>query len=74
MIFRSTINTLSEEELSILYLIIHNALGPFGIEPRLDFIKMFRLDILLRIIDVLKPQALPDKQDIFDSLKKKLTE
>lgn len=74
MIYQSTIDTLTEEELSILYLISNNFLVQFNIETNIHFIKMLRVDVVSKMLDVLKNQALPECQEIFESLKKKLSE
>jgi len=74
MIYNSTINTLSEEELSILFLISDKFLSPLNIDTTIHFVKMLKIDVVCLIIDVLKPQAQEQFQNIFDSLKKKLTE
>jgi len=74
MIYQSTINSLTEDELSVLFFIFNYFFESIGIEPRIEFIKMMKIDALQKIIDVLRPQALVEKQEIFDSLKKKLSE
>jgi hypothetical protein len=70
MIFSHTLQSLTEEEVSILYLICQRFL-PF--EPNHMTLKTLRIPIILKIIDVLKPQALDEKQTIFDTLKEKLS-
>ena len=74
MFFTQTLNELNEEELSILFLICQKSLEPLGIQATFNFIKMLKKDITFRIIDVLKSQALEEKKEVFDSLKKKLQE
>jgi len=74
MIFSSTIDTLTEDELSVLFYICHRVFEPIGLEATLQFVKMLRIDITCKIIDVLQAQALDDKKEIFSSLRKKLTE
>lgn len=74
MIYRSTINNLTEEELSILFLIADKFLSPLNVDTTINFVKMLRVDIVCKIIDVLKSQAQEQYQNIFDTLKKKLTE
>lgn len=74
MIYQSTIDTLTEDELSLLYLISNNFLVHFNIETNLHFIRMLRINVILKMLDVLKPQAKEENQPIFDSLKKKLSE
>jgi len=70
MIFSYTLNSLTEEEISILYLIGGKFL-PF--EPNFEVLKALRIPIVLKLIDILKPQALEEKQEIFNSLKEKLS-
>jgi len=72
MIYQSTLNTLTEEELSILYFILNNFFAPLGLEPKIDFLKMLRLSVVLPMLDILKPQALEINQIFFESLKNKL--
>lgn len=74
MIYSQTLKTLDEDELSILFLICEKMFEPIGLNATYHFLKMLRLDITLKIIDVLKNQALDEKKYIFDSLKKKLAE
>jgi len=74
MFFTQTLNELNEEELSILFLICQKYLEPLGIHATFNFVKMLKKDITFRIIDVLKSQALEEKKEVFDSLKKKLQE
>jgi hypothetical protein len=74
MFFTQTLNELNEEELSILFLICQKYLEPLGIQATFNFVKMLKKDITFRIIDVLKSQALEEKKEVFDSLKKKLQE
>lgn len=74
MIFQSTIDTLTEDELSILFLISNNFLSSLGLEPNIKFVKMLRKDVISKIIDILKPQALEQNRYIFESLQKKLFE
>jgi hypothetical protein len=70
MIYSYTLNSLTEEEISILYLIANKFL-PF--EPNFTTLKTLRIPVVLKLIDVLKPQALEEKQEIFDKLKEKLS-
>lgn len=74
MIYQSTIDNLSEDELSILFLICQKFFDPINLEAKINYVKMLRVNIILSIIDILKAQALEEKKEIFDSLKKKLTE
>ena len=74
MIYKSTIDILTEEELSLLFLISDKFLTPLNIESNIHFVKMLKIDVVCRILDILKPQAQEQFYNIFDSLKKKLTE
>ncbi|NBW56592.1 hypothetical protein EBR43_02170 [bacterium] len=74
MIFQGKINELTEDELSILFLICEKFLQPLGMSASLHFVKMLDINVVCKIVDVLKPQALLEKQEIFDNLKKKLSE
>lgn len=74
MIYNSTIASLTEEELSILFLICDKFLAPLNIETKIDFVRMLRVNVICNILDVLKPQSLEQFHEVFDSLKKKLTE
>lgn len=74
MIYGQTLKTLSEEELSILFLICEKFFEPIHIPVKYDFLKMLRVDVVSRMLDVLQRQAVPEKQDVFSTLKKKLTE
>jgi hypothetical protein len=70
MIYSYTLNSLTEEEISILYLIGEKFLS---FEPNFDVLKTLRIPVVLKLIDILKPQALEEKQEIFNSLKEKLS-
>jgi hypothetical protein len=70
MIYSHTLNDLSEEEISILYFIAGKVLT---FEPNFDILKALRIPVILKILDVLKPQALEEKKEIFDKLKEKLS-
>lgn len=70
MIASHTLKTLSEEEISVLLFIVEQSMP--WLTPNFNFIKFLRKDITFKILDTLKRQALPDKQNIFDTLKEKL--
>lgn len=74
MIFQDKIKELTEEELSILFLVSEKFLAPLGYSTNINYVKMLNIGHTCKIIDVLKPQALSEKQEIFDNLKKKLSE
>lgn len=73
MIYQSTINELEEAELSLLFLIADKFLSPFQIPPKLQYVKMLRLDVVYRLLDILKPQAIEENKIVFDNLKNKLS-
>ena len=49
-------------------------LEPLSIRAKFQYLKMLRLNVVGKIIDVLQAQALEEKKEIFNSLKKKLSE
>jgi len=75
MIHSDTLKILTEDELSILFYICGHPLilGSY-VAPKIDFIKMFKLDHTLKLIEIFKNHALDDKKEIFDNLAKKLTD
>jgi len=74
MIYGQTLRSLSEDEISILFLICDNLLSPCNVDVSFNYLKMLRLDVTCKIIDVLETQALEEKKEIFRSLKNKLTQ
>lgn len=70
MITSQTLKTLSDEEALVLYFIIEQSMP--WLQPNFNFVKFLRKDVTFKILDTLKRQALPDKQNIFDTLKEKL--
>lgn len=74
MIYEQTLRSLDEEELSILFLICEKMFEPIKISATFQYLKMLRLNVILKMIDVLQTQALEEKKEVFNSLKKKLTE
>jgi len=72
MIYSYTLNSLTEDELSILFFISVNYLKPLGIEPKYDFLKMLKKHAVIPIIENLKQQAQEESKNIFDTLKEKL--
>lgn len=74
MIYEQTLRSLDEEELSILFLICEKMFEPIKINATFQYLKMLRLNVILKMIDVLQTQALEEKKEVFNSLKKKLTE
>jgi hypothetical protein len=74
MIHSETLRSLTEEELSILYYICgHPKILGSMVQPKLEFIKMFKLDVLMKLIEIFKQHALEEKKSIFDELSKKLS-
>lgn len=74
MIYEQTLRSLNDDELSILFLICEKMFEPISINAKFQYLKMLRLDVILKMIDVLQTQALEEKKEIFNSLKKKLLE
>lgn len=74
MIYGQTLRSLSEDEISILFLICDKLLSPCNVDLSFNYLKMLRLDVTCKIIDVLETQALEEKKEIFRSLKNKLTQ
>lgn len=75
MIHSETIKLLTDEELSILYYICGHplVLGSF-VAPDIKFIKMFRINILIKLIEQFKQHALEENKNIFDKLSEKLSQ
>jgi len=74
MIYEQTLRSLNEDELSILFLICEKMFEPININAKFQYLKMLRLNVILKMIDVLQTQAYEEKKEIFNSLKKKLLE
>lgn len=74
MIYQSTINSLTEEELSILFFITEKFLSPLSIDIKINFVKMLKLNVIFKMIEILQQQALDENKNIFDSLKNKLAQ
>jgi len=74
MIYEQTLRSLNDDELSILFLICEKMFEPINISAKFQYLKMLRLNVILKMIDVLQTQALDEKKEIFNSLKKKLLE
>jgi len=72
MIYSHTLNTLTEDELSILFYICELYFKPIDIEIKFDFLKMLKKQTIIPIIEKLKHQAQEEKKNIFDTLKEKL--
>lgn len=74
MIYEQTLRSLNEDELSILFFICEKMFEPININAKFQYLKMLRLNVILKMIDVLQTQAYEEKKEIFNSLKKKLLE
>lgn len=70
MIFSHTLDTLNEDEISILYFITASSMP--WLDVKRDYLKLLRKDVVYKIIGILKNQALDEYKNIFDSLKEKL--
>jgi hypothetical protein len=68
------INSCSEEEKSILYIILWQTFQPCGYEPSFECVRFLRKDILLKIFNNLKSQILPEYLSILEELSKKVIE
>jgi hypothetical protein len=49
MIYSDTLRSLTEDELSILFLIFNKFFEPFKIEAKYNFLKMLRVDITCKL-------------------------
>ena len=72
MIYSYTLNSLTEDELSILFYICELYFKPIDIEIKFDFLKMLKKNTIIPIIERLKQQAREENKNIFDTLKEKL--
>ena len=54
MIYSWELDTLTDDEKSILFLIVQKSLEPLGYEPKVSWISMLKRDLTLKIIDTLK--------------------
>ena len=72
MIYSYTLNSLTEDELSILFYICELYFKPIDIDIRYDFFKMLKKNTIIPIIERLKQQAQEENKNIFDTLKEKL--
>jgi len=73
MIYSWELDTLTDDEKSILFFIVQKSLEPLGYEPNVRCISMLKRDLTLKIIDTLKKQAPEENHQIFDNLKEKLS-
>lgn len=74
MITSFFLNGCTEEEKSILYIILWQTFKPCGYEPSFNCVKLLRKDVLIKILNNLKNQILPENLPILENLQKKVTE
>jgi len=75
MLTKSFVNSLTEEEQSILYLITYNTFYRMcNLEPDFKFVHFLRVVPTIQILDKLKNRIKPENLSIIDSLKNKLLE
>jgi hypothetical protein len=73
MIYNWELDSLTDDEKSVLFFIVHKSLEPLGYEPNVGWISMLKRDLTVKIIDTLKRQAPEENHQVFDSLKEKLS-
>lgn len=74
MIPKQFVNSCTEEEKSILYLILWQTFQPCKYEPSFECVHFLRKDVLLKIFTNLKSQILPEYLSILEGLSKKVAE
>lgn len=74
MITSDLLKSCSEEEQSILYLVLSIAYEPCGYTPPFSCVKYLRPGILVKIFDSLKKQIKQENITIIDNLQKKILE
>jgi len=74
MISEEFLKSCSFDEQSILYIILWQTFQPCGYEPSYSCIKYLRKDILIKILNNLKSQILPDNLPILENLQKKISQ
>ena len=74
MITTQFLNSCTEQEQSILYLILCLSLQPLGYQPSFECVRFLRKNELLKIFEVLKNQVLPENLPLLENLQKKVTE
>ena len=74
MITTQFLNSCTEEEQGILYLILCTSLQPLGYQPSFNCVKFLKKHNLLQIFNVLKPQIIPENLHILENLQKKIAE
>lgn len=74
MIYSQTLKSLTEDEISILFLICDKFLEPLNISPSYNYLKMLNVNVTCRIIDILEAQAKEENKILFQSLKNKINQ
>lgn len=74
MITSHFINNCSEQEQSILYLVLCLSLQPLGYQPSFECVKYLKKNVLLKIFDTLKAQILSENLPLLENLQKKVAE
>lgn len=74
MIHSDLVKSLTDDEASILYYMVHESIAPLGYEAKFEFVKMLKLNYVVNYIDILRKKALEEHGGKFDDLKKKIIE
>ena len=74
MITKNFLDTLDEEELSLIYFLCQNELQQLNCNVNMGLIKCFKSQWLEAIMPQCKPRLQDDKQHIADSILKKLAD
>ncbi|NBW57238.1 hypothetical protein EBR43_05545 [bacterium] len=72
MITSETLKSFNDEEIGVLLYVLSLALP--HIEPKYDFIKLFRVDVLLYELEKLKKKLEEEKKIFISNLQKKVYE
>jgi len=72
MITSETLRSFNDEEIGVLLYVLSLALP--HIEPKYDFIKLFRVDVLLYELEKLKKKLEEEKKIFISNLQKKVYE
>ena len=74
MISEDFLKSCSHDEQSILYIILWQTFQPCGYEPSYSCVKYLRKDILIKILNNLKNQILPENLNVLENLQKKISQ
>jgi len=74
MIYNSFLKELSEEELSLIFLIGENAYAPLGMEVSYNLLKYLKRDNVLMELEFIKRQIHADHKEMVTGLQKKVSE